>query len=193
MIILKSYVGDIAAEYHNGAIVNAAKQSLLGGGGVDGAIHHAAGPRLLEACENLPVAKTITGAHGNLLIRCPIGKAVITDGFNLKVPHIIHTVAPIYKDDSRVAPRLLGACYYSCMHVALSQKLPEISFPAIGTGIYGYPLEEATIIAVNSVLVSLKGKPEMVVNFVCFDAASFLVYKRVIDAAKSHWCVSKVF
>jgi O-acetyl-ADP-ribose deacetylase (regulator of RNase III) len=194
MIILKSYVNDIVAEYHNGAIVNAAKSTLMGGSGVDGAIHRAAGPRLLDACKNMHVFQTIdTGAHGNLLIRCPVGKAVITYGFDLKVPYIIHTVGPIYKDDTKLAPKDLMSCYYSCMHIALSQGLPEISFPAIGTGIFGYPLEEAAIIAVNSVLISLKGKPEMIVNFVCYDEVSFLVYKRVIEAAKSHWCVAEVF
>ncbi len=193
MIIIKSYIGNIAAENHNGAIVNAAKTTLMGGSGVDGAIHSAAGPRLLDACGKLPVVKTITGAHSSLIIRCPVGKAVITNGFDLKVPYVIHTVGPIYKDDTRVAPKFLMSCYYSCMKIASEQGLSEISFPAIGTGIYGYPLEEAAIIAVNSVLVCLKRKPEMVVNFVCYDEVSFLVYKRVIEAAKSHWCIAEVF
>jgi len=194
MIILKAYIGDIVLENHDGAIVNAAKTTLMGGSGVDGAIHSAAGPRLLEACKNLPVVETInTGPRGNLEIRCYVGKATITYGFDLKVPYVIHTVGPHYKDDTRQAPKDLMSCYYSCMQIALSQGLPEISFPAIGTGIFGYPLEEAAIIAVNSVLISLKGRPQMVVNFVCYDEVSFLVYKRVIEAAKSHWCVAEVF
>lgn len=187
MIILKAYIGDITCEKHDGAIVNAAKNSLLGGGGVDGAIHQIAGPELLKACSKLPVLHS-TDTHD---IRCFAGAAIMTDGFDLDVPHIIHTVGPIYKDDSKAAPEVLTSCYNDCMRTALINGLPEITFPAIGTGIYGYPLEAATVIAVKSVLNFTED--DITVNFICFDETNFLVYKRVIDAARNNWVVAQGF
>jgi len=194
MIILKAYIGNIVNENHNGAIVNAAKTSLLGGGGVDGAIHQAAGTGLHTECKQIPL---LDDPDDN--IRCHTGGSVMTGGHDLKVPHIIHTVGPIYKDDSRVAPAKLTSCYRTAMSLAIMHNLPEITFPAIGTGIYGYPLEEATVIAVNTVItfktvVAYSARKENItVNFICFDAENFLVYKRVIEAAKNHWVVAEVF
>jgi O-acetyl-ADP-ribose deacetylase (regulator of RNase III) len=188
MLILKAYIGDIVDENHEGAIVNAAKTSLEGGGGVDGAIHRAAGPSLLAACVKLPTLfpDKLAGP-----VRCAPGNAKITRGFAISVPHIIHTVGPVYKDDSRVAPDVLKSCYRTCMEIVLDKGITEISFPAIGTGIYGYPLEEATVVAVNTVLEY--AKQNITINFVCFDEHNFLVYKRVIEAAKNNWCVAEVF
>ena len=189
MIVLKAYIGNIVDEDHNGAIVNAAKMSLEGGGGVDGAIHAAAGPKLLDACLALPdLNPDPTSKH---VIRCSTGQAKITAGFDIEVPYIIHTVGPVYKDDSRSAPALLKSCYDSCMRTALANGLSEITFPAIGTGIYGYPLEAATVVAVNTVL-GFAGN-DITVNFVCFDEANFLVYRRVIAAASNNWVVVECF
>ena len=189
MITLSAYIGNIVKEDHAGAIVNAAKMSLEGGGGVDGAVHQAAGFALKTECIKLPDLNT--DPDDKSPIRCHTGQAKMTDGFDLQVPYIIHTVGPVYKDDSRSAPALLESCYANCMAQALSFNLPEITFPAIGTGIYGYPLEDATVIAVKTVLKF--SNHNIRVNFVCFDEANFLVYKRVIDAAKDHWCVAECF
>ena len=189
MIVLKAYIGDIVKEDHAGAIVNAAKMSLEGGGGVDGAVHRAAGPELLKACKRVPDISV-----DSIPIRCATGEAVITDGFDLSVPHIIHTVGPVYEMSgiqNNDAPALLESCYRECMETALSHNLPEITFPAISTGIYGYPLEAATVVAVKAVL--LYAKRDITVNFVCFDEANFLVYKRVIDAASNNWIVAAGF
>lgn len=189
MIVLKAYIGNIVKEDHAGAIVNAAKMSLEGGGGVDGAVHKAAGPALLEACKRVPDISVDA-----IPIRCATGEAVMTDGFDLLVPHIIHTVGPVYEMSgvqNKEAPALLESCYRECMETALSRNLPEITFPAISTGIYGYPLEAATVVAVKAVL--LYAKRDITVNFVCFDEANFLVYKRVIDAASNNWIVAAGF
>jgi len=191
MIVLSAYIGNIVKEDHAGAIVNAAKMSLEGGGGVDGAVHHAAGFALKTECMALPDINDGTFSHP---VRCMTGDAVMTDGFDLLVPYIIHTVGPVYETSgvtNRAAPAHLASCYRECMETALSHGLPEITFPAISTGIYGYPLEDATVVAVNTVL--LYAKRNIRVNFVCFDETNFLVYKRVIDAARDNWCVAECF
>ena len=133
---LTTFVGD--------AIVNAANERMLGGGGVDGAIHRAAGPELLEACKAVPI-----GPSGN---RCPTGEARITSGNfgDLKVHHVIHTVGPIYTDEGTSAPLLHGA-YKSSMVLANEHKLRSLAFPAISCGVYHYPLEEAAKIAIQTV------------------------------------------
>lgn len=120
------------------AIVNAANERMLGGGGVDGAIHRAAGAQLLEAC--YAVSEVRPG------VRCPTGEARITPGFKLKARHIIHTVGPIYRDANHSAP-LLAAAYRSCLRLANQQGLQSLAFPAISCGVFGYPLDEAAELA----------------------------------------------
>ena len=145
-------------------IVNAANRSLLGGGGVDGAIHRAAGPELLAECRTL---------HG-----CRTGEAKITKGYRLKAKYIIHTVGPIYEGTAQDAVQLAD-CYRNSLDLAQKNGIHSIAFPAISTGVYGYPLEDATEIAVDTVSNWLKEHPEteMQVIFCCFDARKTNVYR----------------
>lgn len=123
------------------AIVNAANERMLGGGGVDGAIHRAAGPRLLDACRGVPEVRPG--------VRCPTGEARITPGFDLPAAHVIHTVGPVYAGAANSAP-LLRRAYRSCLELANAGGLRTIAFPAISCGVYGYPLDEAAAIAVEA-------------------------------------------
>lgn len=145
-------------------IVNAANRSLLGGGGVDGAIHRAAGPELLAECRTL---------HG-----CRTGEAKITKGYRLKAKYIIHTVGPFYSGAAQDAV-LLADCYRNSLNLAQENGIRSIAFPAISTGVYGYPLEDATEIAVQTVAQWLEGHPEaeMQVIFCCFDAWTANIYR----------------
>ena len=147
------------------AIVNAANSSLLGGGGVDGAIHRAAGPELLAECRTL---------HG-----CRTGEAKITRGYKLPAKYVIHTVGPIYSG-SREDPVLLGNCYQNSLELAKRNDLHSIAFSAISTGVYGYPLEAATAIAVKTVKEWLKANPayDMSVIFSCFSQRVENVYRK---------------
>lgn len=120
------------------AIINAANQKMLGGGGVDGAIHRAAGPRLLAACKEAPEVRPG--------IRCPTGEARITPGFELQARHIIHTVGPVYSGSPRDA-ELLASAHRASLQLAVEYQLRSIAFPAISCGVYGYPLDEAAAIA----------------------------------------------
>lgn len=122
------------------AIVNAANSALLGGGGVDGAIHRAAGPGLLEACKALPQV-----APG---VRCPTGEARITAGFLLPARYVIHTVGPVWHGGHRGEPELLARCYRSCIALADEHAIASIAFPAISCGVYGYPPEQAARVAI---------------------------------------------
>lgn len=124
------------------AIVNAANESLLGGGGVDGAIHRAAGPRLLAACRTLP-----EHPRG---VRCPTGEARITPGFNLPARFVIHTVGPVWHGGARDEADLLAACYHASLRLAQEHGVASIAFPAISAGVYGYPAEAAARVAVES-------------------------------------------
>ncbi|MET0388739.1 MAG: O-acetyl-ADP-ribose deacetylase [Polyangiales bacterium] len=127
------------------AIVNAANEQMLGGGGVDGAIHRAAGPELLEACRKVPEVRPG--------IRCPTGEARITPGFKLPARHVIHTVGPIYRGGHDGEPELLASCYQNSLVLAVEHGLRSIAFPAISCGVYDYPLEDAARIAVRVVSV----------------------------------------
>ena len=120
-------------------IVNAANETLLGGGGVDGAIHRAAGPALLEACRSLPEVKPG--------VRCPTGEARLTPGFALPARWVVHTVGPVWHDGSRGEPELLDACYARSLELAVAQQALSVAFPAISTGVYGYPVSAASQIA----------------------------------------------
>ena len=123
------------------AIVNAANERMLGGGGVDGAIHRAAGPELLEACRKVPEVSPD--------VRCPTGEARITEGFGLRARHVIHTVGPVYRS-SATSPPLLRAAYRSSLELANAHRLRSIAFPAISCGVYGYPVEEAASLSIRT-------------------------------------------
>jgi len=138
--------GDIT-RLHVDAIVNAANEKMLGGGGVDGAIHRAAGPELLAACR--AVDEIRPG------VRCPTGKSQITRGFRLPSQYVIHTVGPVWRGGSSGEPELLASCYRESMLVAQSHNLQSIAFPAISCGIYSYPPEQAAAIAVRAIGDSL--------------------------------------
>jgi O-acetyl-ADP-ribose deacetylase len=148
------------------AIVNAANTSLLGGGGVDGAIHRAAGPQLLAECRSL--------------CGCPTGEARITAGYNLPARHVIHTVGPVYSGHPRDA-RLLTACYRSSLQLAVDNKLRTIAFPAISCGVYGYPIKEACQIAIRTCSEFLKEHDALdLVVFVLFSESHRRVYEELL-------------
>lgn len=156
------------------AIVNAANGTLLGGGGVDGAIHHAAGPGLMEACMALPEVEPG--------VRCPTGEARITPGFDLPASWVIHTVGPIWRGGGRSEAELLAACYCNSLRLAAepSYEITSIAFPSISTGAYGYPQEAAARIAVGEVMRFLDCDTRLEeVRFVCFGQEAFRVYRDV--------------
>ena len=152
------------------AIVNAANSSLLGGGGVDGAIHAAAGPGLLRECERL---------RG-----CPAGQARITSAHRLKAKHIIHTVGPVWSGGGKGEASVLASCYAQSLHLAVEHGLKSIAFPSISTGVYGYPLELAAPIAVRTVREFTAHTDEIdEVIFCCFSGGDFKFYSRLLDSA----------
>jgi O-acetyl-ADP-ribose deacetylase len=152
------------------AIVNAANDSLMGGGGVDGAIHRAGGPAILEEC------KRIVERQG----RCKIGEAVITTAGNLPAKYVIHTVGPIWRGGSENEPELLRRCYINSLTLAEGHGCSSIAFPNISTGVYGYPKPEAAQIAMRSVREFVTGKKFGKVVFVCFDNENFTLLKNLL-------------
>lgn len=164
MARIEAQQGDIT-ELAVDAIVNAANESLLGGGGVDGAIHRAAGPELLAECRKL---------NG-----CPTGQAKITKGYRLPAKHVIHTVGPIWHGGRRNEDELLALCYRNSLTLAREHGLASLAFPCISTGVYRFPRERAAAIAVREVRAfTAKEKGIAHVIFVCFDAASLEIYRR---------------
>ncbi len=163
---LKVVLGDITKSDCD-AIVNAANTSLLGGGGVDGAIHRAAGPELLEECRTL---------HG-----CPTGEARITKGYRLPAKYVIHTPGPIWQGGRYGEEELLASCYRSCLELAAEHGIKRIAFPSISTGIYGFPLEKAAPIAVHTIRIFCKDHPQIEeVRMVCFDQRTKTYYEKAL-------------
>jgi O-acetyl-ADP-ribose deacetylase (regulator of RNase III) len=151
-------------------IVNAANTTLLGGGGVDGAIHRAAGPELLAEC------RTLGG--------CPTGEARITGGYRLPARHVIHTVGPVYRDGRHGEPELLAACYRESLALAAQHGVKTIAFPAISCGVYGYPWEDAVRVAVRECSAGLERHPAIErITFACFDEPMLRLYDKALADA----------
>ena len=162
--------GDITKQEVD-AIVNAANCSLLGGGGVDGAIHRAAGPELLAECRGLNGCKT--------------GEAKITRGYKLPAKYVIHTPGPVWRGGTKYEPELLSACYISCLELASEYGCKTVDFPSISTGVYRFPLDRASKIAIGTISDFLKFHPEIErVRMVCFDARTKEYYDKALESLK---------
>jgi O-acetyl-ADP-ribose deacetylase (regulator of RNase III) len=158
--------GDITQQ-DTEAIVNAANPGLLGGGGVDGAIHRAGGPQILEEC------RAIGG--------CPPGQARITTGGRLKARHVIHTVGPIYRGGQRGEPEILASAYRSSLELASQHTIKSVAFPSISTGAYGYPIELAAPIALRTAMDFVRSHPEIqLVRFVLYGRSAYAAYQRAL-------------
>jgi len=174
---MKIEIGKVALELVEGditkqdtdAIVNAANKTLLGGGGVDGAIHRAGGPAILAEC------RTLNG--------CETGDAKITTGGNLKAKYVIHTVGPVYRDGRSGEPELLASCHRRSLEVAVENGVRSIAFPAISTGVYGYPIDKAAEVALRTVIEFLKQEPPIdLVRFVLFGQQAFEAFREALRA-----------
>jgi O-acetyl-ADP-ribose deacetylase (regulator of RNase III) len=159
--------GDIT-KMHVDAIVNAANTSLLGGGGVDGAIHRAAGPGMLEECRKLR--------------RCPTGEARITGGHRLPARHVIHTVGPVWNDGRNRESELLAACYTNSLRLAIEHDIKSVAFPSISTGVFGYPIALAAPIAISTVRSVVERYEGLEITFCCFSREDLAVYQRILEA-----------
>jgi O-acetyl-ADP-ribose deacetylase (regulator of RNase III) len=148
------------------AIVNAANASLMGGGGVDGAIHRAAGPELLAECRGLG--------------GCATGDAKMTNGYRLPAKHVIHAVGPVWRGGTHGEPDLLASCYRRAIDIAAAHHLTSMAFPSISTGVYGYPIEQAAPLAVSTVRAHVGGTSIRQVTFCCFSASDLAVYERTL-------------
>lgn len=157
---IKMVLGDIT-KLTVDAIVNAANEQMLGGGGVDGAIHRAAGPGLYQECLKVPESRPG--------VRCPTGEARITPGCDLPAKFVIHTVGPVYRDGKHGEPELLAACYRNSLALAAENGCKTVAFPSISTGVYGYPAEEAAPIAIREAKAFLAEHPDMEVTFCLFN------------------------
>lgn len=169
---MTAILGDIT-EQQTEAIVNAANESLLGGGGVDGAIHEAAGPELLEECRKLG--------------GCPTGEARITNGHHLLAEYVIHTVGPVYAMKKKQAPQFLAACYRSSLDLAHAHLIRTIAFPSISTGAYGYPINEAAPCAVETVRGWVAEHPDAFdeIRFVLHSAGDLAIYQHLLSQSHS--------
>jgi O-acetyl-ADP-ribose deacetylase (regulator of RNase III) len=163
--VLELIQGDITQQ-DTEAIVNAANRTLLGGGGVDGAIHRAAGPELLAEC------RTLGG--------CETGDAVLTRGYKLKARYVIHTVGPVYRGESPSTERLLESAYQRSLEVARAKGIRSVAFPSISTGVYGYPMEEAAPVALRTVIGFIRTYPE--IERVCFALRSSRAFRAFEEA-----------
>jgi O-acetyl-ADP-ribose deacetylase len=168
MIRVEAVQDDITAQAVD-AIVNAANTTLLGGGGVDGAIHRGAGPELVAACR--------------VLGGCPTGEARLTPGNRLRARYVIHTVGPVWSGGTQGEPELLRRCYLRSLRLAAERDIRSIAFPSISTGAYRYPIEQAAAIAVAAVREAASHETSLeLVRFVCFSAADLAVYQRLLGA-----------
>ncbi|HCO36787.1 MAG TPA: O-acetyl-ADP-ribose deacetylase [Eubacterium sp.] len=167
--MIKTVLGDITKIDYVDVIVNAANNSLLGGGGVDGAIHRVAGPDLLKECRTL---------HG-----CETGEAKITKGYNLPCDYVIHTVGPIWRGGKDNEDQLLASCYYHSLKLAMEKGIKRIAFPSISTGVYGFPVKLAAHIAVNVVARFEQEFPKQIeeIYFVLFDRDTESAYEKEVD------------
>ena len=171
---MKLVQGDITREDVH-AIVNAANKSLLGGGGVDGAIHRAAGPEMVAEC------RTLGG--------CETGDAKLTKGYGLKARHVIHTVGPVYKTGKSGEPEKLAGCYRKSLEVATANRLKTLAFPAISCGVYGYPIRDASRIALRTVADYCEDHPEIEeVRFVLFGDKDLTAYQEAFEDLKRENC-----